>query len=126
MNAFDDGFAEVVQDMLDDELWGEAMTYTPKSGDPVNLTGRVGPIMEEEVSDDAGRALRRRRTVVIATDPDADSGGVASPQLSATMTVAAEVWPIASATVAGSFATLELVQVRRIDRSRAGYWERRS
>ena len=105
---------------------GQTITYTPVTGDPVELTAIVGPVEVSEEDESEGITSRSMRLVTISTDPAAEGGGVASPGTEAKLTIDSSAWAIESVeALTGSMARLRVVRPESIERSREGYRGRR-
>ncbi|MFQ5414663.1 MAG: hypothetical protein ACE5E6_09420 [Phycisphaerae bacterium] len=106
------------------QTFGGAITYRPQNADEVPLTAMVGQVEEREIADpDGGLDLRRVRTVVIALDPAASTGGVADPEIGDDIELADKsLWRVQSVTSkSATLATLEVSRPGVIEVSRQGY-----
>jgi len=125
VSRFDGIMAQVRRPVLLDEV-GRTVTYTPVTGDPVELTAIVGPVEVSEDDEFEGRTSRSARSVMISTDPDAEGGGVASPGMEAKLTIDSVAWAIeAIEALTGSMARLRVVRIESMERTREGYRGRR-
>ena len=104
MTQFDDMMAETVDDLF--ALYGQVITYTPKGGDPVSITGVKGSDQTDVESDDVGRFQENIADLTIAVDP---SIGVAVPVPGDTVTINSVVWQVDSIIVQdGTTAKLQI------------------
>jgi hypothetical protein len=67
--------------------FGEPITYTPAGAVGVPMTAIVTPERIEEDETFDGRRRRRVREATISTDAAGDFGGVASPSITASVTI---------------------------------------
>ena len=107
------------------EHFGESVTYTPTTGDPVTCDGVLVEDETEDVRDSrGGRRFVRRGTLLVSTD----SGGVANPgRPGDTVTVGGETWDVVSLNDRVRGADLAMMSVQRsetIERSRPDYRRR--
>jgi hypothetical protein len=121
---FDTIFADSGVPALMESL-GSSVTYNDPEEDAVALTAIVGHTEVIEEADGAasgGRRKRYVREVIVARDEEGTYGGVATPKLSATLTIDGEDWAV-EAIEAQSASTLKLRCVRKTvsEQSRAGY-----
>lgn len=122
MSLFDDTMAEIGVAALFEAL-GDAITYTPKGGAAVSLTGLVG---FGEITDHEERGLRKRliRDVTITRDPTSEFGGVANPSLTATVTIDGAEYAITEIQAeSASMATLVLAEKKQLEITRKNYRE---
>jgi len=81
--------------MLRTDHFAADAVYTPPGEDGVALRGAFGDLRTTEVQLPSGQWIKQR--VVSATfnrDPAAASGGIASPQLKATVARGGEIWAV--------------------------------
>ncbi len=124
MARFDDDYAAAGVPAL---MWefGDSITYTPAGGSPVALTADVGKEHYGEVDTENGRRLRRERQVTICRDPSSDYGGVATPKLLDTVTIAGEIWAVEDIDpLDAGEATLLVVRGGDVERSQDNYRRR--
>ncbi len=85
-----------------------------------------GERIEIEMDSEGDEIKRRRKQVVICTDPDSPWGGVADPQLTGQIEIGGVAWNIspsagqAAESVTGSFAVLNLVRSAGVSKSYQG------
>jgi hypothetical protein len=97
---------------------GESVTYTPAQGVAVAVTAVVGAEKIETIFQGDRRIKRRKRTATISVDAASSYGGVASPALSATVTIGTLIYAVAEITpLSGAFVNLTCIRPEPMDRS---------
>ena len=122
-SLFDDLMADVGVPVLMDALGDPtSITYTPAGGVAVTLTAIVGAETTEEDEVIDGREQKLIRAVSIHTDPDSTWGGVASPALTAMVTIGGVQYAIESIGSSDeNWHTLNLTRRGKVEVSRRGY-----
>jgi hypothetical protein len=125
VSRFDSDIAEVVGGHF--YQFGRAgVTYIDPNIDPVELTAIVGPEESDESAGLDGRSRRRVRSVTISLDPNSPWGGVADPGEHAELEIDGVVWAIAAIEKrTANLATLRVVRVGAVEKSREAYRGRR-
>ncbi len=119
--AFDDGFAASGLPLLMAQC-GQAVTYTPRVGDPVSITAIVGSKRLGEREVETGIDEDQDCTLTIGRDPTATCGGVAEPERGDTVTIGAVVWTVLSIdSQTGSASELGLALPARAEISKPAY-----
>jgi hypothetical protein len=106
------------------ERGGEPISYTvPDGGAAVSLTAIVGAERTEDRKIESGDMVKRKLVkVTIHTDPLSEWGGVADPQLGATVCIGDITYAVdAVASRIGQVAVLDLIRTRPREVSRKGY-----
>lgn len=100
----------------------DRVTYKPKHGVATSLSAIVGDERSEEQTTSTGRRRVVRRRLTITTDPSGDYGGVATPQLNATVTVDGISYAVESvAPVRNDVFDLQIVRYETTEVSRPDY-----
>ncbi len=104
------------------EQFGDAgqVTYTPTGGSAVELTAILGQKEEEEEDGLLGKELHRRRVIKISTDPTSPGGGVADPEVNASVVIGSVEYAIKEIEE-GALAVLHLERAGSAERTRPGY-----
>jgi hypothetical protein len=103
-------------------FFGGTLTLTPKGAAPVVVTGVIGRERREDRDGSHGRRAFRVRDIRITNDPTGPFGGVANPQMNATVTIAGEEWAVEkiSGPVGGEY-TVTVVREAVIQTSKPNY-----
>lgn len=121
-SAFDRLFSEGALGRLL-SFHGQPVTYTTADGTATSLTAIVVKLEVDEETDDRGRAKLRSARVTCSSDPDnSQFGGIANPQLNATITIAGELFTIdGKPQQIGGYVELVVKRSERMEVSRENY-----
>lgn len=106
-------------------FFGESVTATPPSGDPVSLVGDVGPETTRHDTRGGKKLVIRSRTMTFSVDASLDCGGIAAsePLIDYKMTYGGREYSVAEVlevSEAGKFARVRLEHVTEAEGPRPG------
>ena len=122
-SLFDDLMAELgVPALMDHLADGTSITYTDGGGSATSCKAILYDEMTEEEETLDGIVRKRVREITVHTDAESAWGGIADPQLAATVTIGSITYAVESVgPVSDNFVTLKLVRRSRREVTRENY-----